>query len=190
MSWKHALKEQLRASLPDLTAPGPGTAAVLVLIGRRPGQGEEEILLTKRTELVETHKGQISFPGGFWEAGDEDSLQTALRECEEEIGLIKQDIEVLGALPLVHTRGAVPIFPWVARTNFPAELLVSEGEVEQVLYLPLAQLLQEGLQPVTVEAKDYKVQSIGIRVSNELVWGATARVLQHLHEHLRKGRGL
>ncbi|MEZ4750718.1 MAG: CoA pyrophosphatase [Bdellovibrionota bacterium] len=186
MSWKQALKNQLQGTLFESTASGPGTAAVLVLIGRRPGQSSDEILLTKRTELVETHKGQISFPGGFWSAGDADSLQTALRECEEEIGLIKQNIEVLGALPLVHTRGAVPIYPWVARTDFPAELLVNEGEVDRVLYLPLEQLLEEGLQPVTIEARDYKVQSIGIRVSNELVWGATARVLQHLHSHLRK----
>ncbi|MCB0403838.1 MAG: CoA pyrophosphatase [Bdellovibrionales bacterium] len=186
MSWKQTLKDELQGAKKESTASGPGTAAVLVLIGRRPGRDTEEILLTKRTQLVETHKGQISFPGGFWTAGDEGSLQTALRECEEEVGLIERDIEVIGALPLVRTRGAVPIFPWVARTDFPTELLVNEGEVDRVLYLPLDQLVREGLQPVTVEARDYKVQSIGIKVGNELVWGATARVLQHLCAHLKK----
>lgn len=185
MPWADTLKQHVKTNEPEALRPGPGTASVLVLIGQRSDRTVEEILLTKRTHLVDSHKGQVSFPGGFWEQGDADSLHTALRETEEEVGLPRHTIEVVAPLPVVQTRGAVPIFPWVARTSFPSQFSINEHEVDKLLYLSLVQLLEQGLQPVTIEAPDYKVKSIGIRVANEMVWGATARVLQHLHGYLR-----
>ncbi len=151
-------------------------------IGFSRDTGRDEILLTKRTMLVETHKGQISFPGGMREGHDLTLLDTALRESAEEIGTLASDIEVLGPLPPVLTRGDVVIYPWVGRLGFPYSFKINQHEVEKVLYLPLVRLIEEGLAPVEVEIGPMKVKSIGITVDKELVWGATAKILDQLRD--------
>jgi 8-oxo-dGTP pyrophosphatase MutT (NUDIX family) len=114
------------------------------------------------------------------EDGDRDLLRTALRESAEEIGTEEGDIEVLGPLPPVLTRGDVIIYPWVGRIQLPYLFKLNEHEVERILYLPLSRLLEEGVQPVEVDIGMLRVKSIGIRVDNELVWGATAKILDQL----------
>ncbi len=155
-------------------------SSVLIPIGWNKETNREEILLTKRTQWVENHKGQISFPGGFWEPHDRNLLDTALRESEEEIGTKAADIEVLGTLEPVLTRGNILIHPWVAKLEFPYDFKVSAAEVAQLLFLPLEVLLTEGLKTVEVNVGEYTVASIGIHVDGELVWGATARLLEQL----------
>ena len=158
-------------------------AAVLVPIGQLE-DGREEIVLTKRTRTVQTHKGQVSFPGGIWEPQDESLKRTALRESMEEVGTHDKDIDVWGSLPMVTTRGALPIQPWVGRLRLPYPFVPCADEVDRILYLPLRQLIQEGLKPCEVRVGGMRVQSVGIHVSGELVWGATAKVLQELRSLL------
>jgi len=156
---------------------------VLVLVGAPP-HGGESILLTKRSLTVESHKGQVSFPGGFPEAEDRDLRDTALREAREEVGVTRDDIEVLGALPAVTTRGSVWIHPWIGLLDFPYPFRPNPEEVERLLLLPVARLIGEGLRQVEVASEGRVFRGPGIDVDGELVWGATARVLLSLREML------
>ncbi len=175
------LKAVLTPPLPEHIPKGDhSVSSVLIPIGWNSQTDREEILLTKRTDWVETHKGQISFPGGFWESSDRHLLDTALRETEEEIGTKPSDVEILGALEPVLTRGNILIHPWVAKIVLPYPFVVNSAEVAQLLYLPMETLVTEGLKPVDVNVGEYTVASIGIHVEGELVWGATARLLEQV----------
>ncbi|NQW44848.1 MAG: CoA pyrophosphatase [Deltaproteobacteria bacterium] len=164
-------------------------ASVLIPIGFKQETARYEILLTKRSEQVETHKGQISFPGGLFEPSDGNLLKTALRETEEEVGLLEKEIQILGNLEPVYTLKDVVIYPWVAKVQFPQELKISEREVERAIFLPLDQLLSEGLKPVEVSVNEkgipFTVSSIGIICENELIWGASAKILEQLYTLLK-----
>ncbi len=179
----------LRRSLRPAQGPVPKSfsgslSSVLIAIGRHSGTHRDEILLTKRTMLLETHKGQVSFPGGFWEEVDGSLVETALRESHEEIGANPSDVKILGELEPVLTHQGVTIVPFVGQLNFPYPFLLNPAEVERVLFLPVAKLLEEGLKTVTVPVGEARVVSQGIEVDGELVWGATARLLHQLRETL------
>ena len=188
MDWHFRLKDHLQR----LAEPEPLAAevsrvvsSVLVPIGRNPERKRDEILLTKRTMKVETHKGQVSFPGGLKEDEDPDLLATALREAREEIGTRESDVEVLGRLTPVITGGSgVVIYPWVGKLTFPYPFVLNDMEVDRLLFLPVHRLLEEGLQPVSVPVGTVDVKSIGIVVDDELVWGATAKMLDELRKVL------
>ncbi len=181
-----ALESRLALHLPDPLPRGePALSSVLALLGWNPETEREEILLTKRTEHVETHKGQVSFPGGFWEETDSDLLQTALRESYEEIGLDSKAVKILGSLEPVTTRGNIVVYPWVGWVDYPYPFTPNPGEVASMLFLPVQELLDTGLKQVNVPISEgFSVESIGIWVSGELVWGATARMLEQLRERL------
>jgi 8-oxo-dGTP pyrophosphatase MutT (NUDIX family) len=178
------LKKSL-VQLEPLPKGEPKTSSVLIPLGWNENTEQHEILLTKRTELVHTHKGQVSFPGGYWEPGDKSLLDTALREAQEEIGLQPQDVETVGALPRVQTRGEIWIQPWVALMRFPYSFNLNPNEVDRLLFLSLNTLKEVGLKEVDVNLKKFTVKSPGIPVDGELVWGATAQMLHLLRSCLR-----
>lgn len=159
-------------------------ASVLVPFVVDRERGTETLLLTKRAETLPTHKGQVSFPGGFREPGDPDLLSTALREAEEEVGIAPDDVRILGSLDSVIAGGRVGIRPFVAVLEGPYEFRPSVDEVERLLELPVDRLVEEGLKPVSVAIGNLSVKSEGIVVDGELVWGATARMLRYLWELL------
>ncbi len=182
------LEKWLGQAGPFDEAPVSGrAAAVLVPIGWNAATHRDEILLTKRTHLVQTHKGQVSFPGGMWETGDVDLRATALREAHEEVGLPVAEVDVVGRLPLVLARGALPIVPWVGIIRLPVQMALNEAEVAAALWLPLDRLMEEGLKPTNVLFGATLVVSIGIEVEGEMVWGATAKILESLREVLKRG---
>src|SRR5512135_2908396 len=96
MDLKDHIKTALAAHVRVSMEPGPVPAAVLIPLF--PKQGEYHILLTKRTEHLNHHRGEISFPGGRAEPDDTDLIQTALRETWEEVGIEPDDVEILGVL--------------------------------------------------------------------------------------------
>ena len=159
-------------------------ASVLVPIVADRQTGIESLLLTKRTETLPTHKGQVSFPGGYREPHDADLLATALREAEEEVGIAPTDVRILGPLDSVTAGGRVGIRPFVAVLDGPYPFRPSADEVERLLQLPFDRLMEEGLKPVTVKVGTFSIVSEGIVVDGELVWGATARMLRDLWELL------
>ena len=108
-------------------------------------QGKPYLLFTRRTRSVKSHKGQISFPGGVYQVGDDTLLDTALRETEEEIGLPRDRVELLGQLDDVFTMTSNYIIsPFVALIPYPFEFKLSRREIEEIIEAPLGALLDKG----------------------------------------------
>jgi len=142
-------------------------------------EGQYYILLTKRAETVRDHKGQISFPGGAYEAEDGVLVNTALRECAEEIGLTADEIEVLGELDdtLTHTSNYI-ISPFVALIPWPYQLKVDQKEIEEVIEVPILALLNNNGQHEETEIIDDEAATpYFYYYQGKVIWGATARIL-------------
>ena len=171
---KEALSRRWKQSIVDA---GRVAAAVLLPIYDR--QGQYYILFTKRTEQVKVHKGQMSFPGGTYQEGDGTLLNTALRECAEEIGLVADEVEILGALDDVATQtSSYIISPFVGVIPWPYEFKVSTDEIEEIIEVPVSVLLGEGcLREETVTIDDEAVASCSYHYQGRVIWGATAGIL-------------
>jgi len=159
--------------------PGPLVrAAVLVPILDR---GAPALLFAKRTERVGHHKGQISFPGGVVRREDASLLDAALRECEEEIGLAPRGVEPLGALDDTETVATqFVITPFVGLVREPPAWRPDGEEIEKVIEVPLAALLDEGSFRVEMwEGAGGERAVYFFDYQGETIWGATARILKH-----------
>jgi len=166
-------------------------AAVLVPIFN--DGGGYKLLFTKRTRKVEAHKGQISFPGGAVEEGDGSYEETALREAQEEIGLLPEDVTILGRSDDARTLTSnYLIHPFVGLIPYPYDFTINPGEVKRLLQIPLEIFLLEGsgdkVLPVAYEGATY--ESLTYRYDGEVIWGATARIIKNLVEVLGKNLGL
>ena len=157
--------------------PGMRRAAVLVPLVQAPGG--TAVLLTQRTETVEQHKGQISFPGGGLENG-ESPLDAALRETREEIGISPVDVEILGELDDEETAvSGFLVTPFVGVVASPSRLRLSPQEVRAVLHVPLAVLLD----PRNVRTEIWtrrgheRVLMYFYTAGRDVIWGATARII-------------
>jgi len=142
-------------------------------------EGQYFILFTKRTESVREHKGQMSFPGGAHQEGDRTLLDTALRECAEEIGLIADDVEILGELDdaITRTSGYV-ISPFVAFIPWPHRFKIDGEETEEIVEVPISALLDvECLHQETDNVHGEAVTSYYYHYQDKVIWGATARIL-------------
>lgn len=161
-----------------------GFRQAAVLLPLYQNEAGPHLVLTKRTELVPTHKGEISFPGGGFEEADGDLLGTALREAKEEIGLQPEDVEIVGALDdtaTVTSRHVVR--PFVGFVPHPYPYRLDPFEIERLIHLPIAALLsgapfreeiwERDGRPVTVFFTDY---------DGDTVWGLTARILKQFVE--------
>jgi len=170
----------------------PSAAAVLVpLVLREAGL---QVLLTRRAEHLRDHPGQVSFPGGRVEPGDADAADTALRESEEEIGLPRASVEVLGRLPVYTTVTQYLITPVVAVVRPPFELVLDATEVADAFEVPLAFLMDparhqrhvftfDGGQREFLSMPWQGVQPDG-SAREHFIWGATAAMLRNLYHFL------
>ena len=139
------------------------------------------LLLTKRTDSVEHHKGQISFPGGMVDNDDESEIATALREIEEEIGIPSSMITILGMLDDIHIPSGFVVTPIVGYIDCLLELKTSADEVAEVLLIPLDKFFDPSLCRLeTLELKGIKRQVYFYDVWKEPVWGATAHIIKQL----------
>jgi 8-oxo-dGTP pyrophosphatase MutT (NUDIX family) len=162
----------------ELSAEGMGRAAVLVPLFWR--EGVLHVLFTKRTDTVSTHKGQISFPGGRVEPGDDTLLHTALRESHEEIGLAPEHVRVLGALDDTLTLRPMRITPYVGLIPDPYPFALQADEVAYLIDVPLAYFLDPGrLRVEQMPHPDGVVRPVYFyTIGEELIWGATARIVK------------
>ena len=137
------------------------------------------MLLTKRTQKVKDHKGQISFPGGARE-GNETLVHTALRESSEEIGLSAEEVEVLGELDdAISLTSNYVISPFVALIPWPYHFKVSEEEVDELIEAPVSAFLDGAFQHHEEENMvGEEVSSYSYHYQGKVIWGATARVLK------------
>lgn len=158
-------------------------AAVLVpLVVRDEGL---TVLLTQRTDHLHHHPGQISFPGGGVEDNDESPLATALRETEEEIGLDRSRVEVLGYLPEYRTVTGFAIRPVVGAVMPPLQLRLDEFEVASVFEVPLAFLLDaRNEERHRIEYRGVLREYSAMPYQGKFIWGATAGMLVSLRKLL------
>ncbi len=157
-------------------------AAVLVPLFEK--EGKFHILLTKRTETVEYHKGQICFPGGARHEADRDLRNTALRETFEEVGVDPDDVRVLGELDSMSTVSSnFLITPYVGVIPYPYEFRVSDDEIKSLIEVPISALRDENNYREEAYDLDGKIL-IGIvfEYQGDVIWGATARILRQLIE--------
>jgi 8-oxo-dGTP pyrophosphatase MutT (NUDIX family) len=157
-------------------------AAVLIPLFRN--RGEYRILFTKRTDKVEVHKGQISFPGGRVDEEDASLVDTALRETQEEIGLPRKTVEVLGRTDDARTMASnYIVHPFVGLIPYPYPFDLSSREVKKLIQVPFSLFLApEKFIPVEYEGRTY--QSLAYTYDGEVIWGATARIVRNLVEIL------
>lgn len=151
-------------------------ASVMLLL--YPTVNELCVLLTKRTSKVEHHKGEISFPGGSRDPDDRNSRQTALRETYEELGIVPDDIKILGELDGVATRTNFAISTFVGSIPYPYRFTPSKIEVAELLQVPLDALRdsQKASQGYFLGSKHSDQQYTYI-YKRHTIFGATARIL-------------
>ena len=158
-------------------------AAVLVPVIERP-EGLT-VLFTQRTAHLYDHAGQVSFPGGRCETSDPSPVFTALRETEEEIGLDRSRVEVLGLLPEYRTGTGFSVTPVVGLVCPPFELALDSFEVAEVFETPLAFLLDPANhQRHSMEIAGIVRQYYAMPYEGYFIWGATAGMLVSLHSQL------
>lgn len=164
--------------LPMVSVPLRDAAVLVPLIDRDEGP---TILFTQRTAHLAAHAGQISFPGGGVEAHDTDAVATALRETEEEIGLARAHVEVLGHLDTYITRTGFSVVPIVARVRPPFTLVPDPNEVDAVFEVPLSFILDPASR--IRESREYAGalrHFWAFPFGERYIWGATAGMLVNL----------
>lgn len=167
-------------------------ASVLVPLVQRP-EGLN-VLLTQRTDHLRDHAGQISFPGGRFEPGDADAVATALREAEEEVGLPRQRVDVIGRLPHYITVTDYQVTPIVALVEPPFTLQLDSFEVAEAFEVPLAFLMTPAhhqRHEIELQGQRRQFLSMPWQVAGPggaprryFIWGATAAMLRNLYRFL------
>jgi 8-oxo-dGTP pyrophosphatase MutT (NUDIX family) len=169
--------------------PGAGAqvpAAVLVPLFLAGKQHEPHVVLTRRRADLRRHAGEISFPGGRRDSGDADLIHTALREAEEEIGLMCSQVSLLGELPATSTFATnYIIHPFVGEIPAGVAWRPSAREVDTVLELPLG-AVRSGKTRASIERRGITFETDAYVVAEHVIWGATARILEHLLERLER----
>ena len=187
------LPERLRRALAErpLTVEAEWRARpAAVLVPLYLTDGSWNALFTRRTKTVDSHRGQVSFPGGQIEPGDPSPAEAALRETEEEIGLRSTDVEILGQLSPLLTVTQFLISPVVGLFRWPYPLRVNPQEVANAFGVPLHWLAD----PANLELRERKPLAGGPGIpvyyfkayQGEVIWGATARITLNLLELMRE----
>jgi len=151
-------------------------AAILILLTRE--VHDPKIILTKRAEHLNSHSGEVAFPGGKWEPGDDDLLATALRETWEEIDLDIDQAEVLAGLPVNRTRHLLRVKPYVGLIEPALPLVANPEELDAVFEVPVSYFLD--VSNLTVDhfsGEDYSLDMPCYIYEGYRIWGFTLAVL-------------
>ncbi|MCP3459909.1 MULTISPECIES: CoA pyrophosphatase [unclassified Bradyrhizobium] len=157
-------------------------AAVLIPVVDRP---EPTVLLTQRSAHLNDHAGQIAFPGGKIDAIDASPRDAALREAEEEVGLLRDFVEPVGYLDLYGTAFGFRILPTVARIRPGFELVINHSEVDDAFEVPLSFLMNPANHQV--HSKEFRGMErfyYAMPFAERYIWGATAGILRVLYERI------
>jgi 8-oxo-dGTP pyrophosphatase MutT (NUDIX family) len=158
-------------------------AAVLIPIVER--QAGLRVLFTRRADHLARHAGQVSFPGGRLHEGDDDEVAAALRETEEEVGLSRTFVTVMGELDRYETGTGFAIHPFVGLVRDGFALKIDSAEVAEVFEVPLAFLMDPANhEPRTATWQGRERRFYGMTHDGHYIWGATAGILINLYERL------
>ncbi|WP_416883905.1 CoA pyrophosphatase [Marivita sp.] len=167
---------------PDVVLPeGRKLRPAGVLVPVIAGPQGAEVLLTKRSSRLKHHPGQIAFPGGKQDEGDADVIAAALREAEEEVGLPRGHIEVLGTLPTHETVTGFLVTPVIGWIDRDFDVQPEPGEVAEVFRVPLAHVTDVAL--FTIQSRRWRGTRrhyYTVPFGPYYIWGATARILRGL----------
>lgn len=144
------------------------------------------LLYTRRTDSLDSHRGQVAFPGGRIEEGDPSPIEAALREAAEEIGIQATQVEILGSMDPLYTVTQFHVTPVIGLLEWPADLQPNHHEVAAIFHVPISWLarkenlkvVERSLWPGGPSAPIYQFQPY----EGEVIWGATARITLHLLE--------
>lgn len=176
--------EELRDLLPDPAQPLRPASVLIALVERSAGQ---HVILTRRTEALRHHAGQVSFPGGRIEASDVDPVAAALREADEEIGLSRALATPLGYLDPFATITGFHVYPVVARVHSAFIARRDPSEVDEVFEAPLDFLLDPGnARQLEVDYRGRKRALVEFRYEGHHIWGATAAMIVNLRQRLER----
>jgi 8-oxo-dGTP pyrophosphatase MutT (NUDIX family) len=179
--------EKIKASLKGykpriIYDAGPGYAQASVLIPLLHRDGQHMVLFTRRTNMVEHHKGQISFPGGAVDREDGSLEETACREANEEIGLLKKDVEILGRIDdELAAVSSFIIHPFVGRVPWPYDFEINISEVDSLIFIPLYVFMDDtaGHKKDFVLVDGFPYHGTNYQYNGHVVWGATARIMEN-----------
>ena len=139
-------------------------------------------MLTERTAHLNDHAGQVSFPGGRTETEDATAVETALRETEEETGLARRHIEIIGQLPDYYTGTGFQVAPAVGLVTPPFDLVPDTFEVAEVFEVPLWFLMNPANHQRRSVVLDQNVRSFyTMPYQKHFIWGATAAIVRNLY---------
>lgn len=163
-------------------ASGLKRAAVLVPIQRR-GDGDH-LVLTQRTATLNSHSGQVAFPGGKIEASDASALEAALRESHEEIGIAPREVRVLGQLDPITASSGYVVTPFVGVVPHPYEFNLNAAEAAALFTVPLEAFLLEGCFKIEprLHPPERRDPIYHFYYREWDIWGATARIILQLLE--------
>ncbi|MBU2945007.1 CoA pyrophosphatase [Shimia thalassica] len=171
---------------PDVVLPAGRTlrpAGVLVPIEMR--NDIPHVILTKRASHLKHHPGQIAFPGGKQDDSDADVIAAALREADEEIGLPRENVEVLGTLPTHETVTSFTMTPVLGRITRPFTVKPEPGEVDEVFHVPLTHVTDPDLFSVQSRRwRGHRRSYFTVPFGPYYIWGATARILRGLADRV------
>jgi len=177
------IKDSLKNREPDTIDNSEARYAhASVLIPLFSKDGRLNVIFTKRTNRVEHHKGQISFPGGAVDMEDGSYQETALREAEEEIGLLKKDVEILGRIDdeLAAVSNFI-IHPFVGEIPWPYDFQINTLEVESLIYIPLHVFTDKTAGHIKdfVVVDGFPYHGTNYQFGGNIIWGATARIMEN-----------
>lgn len=168
--------------------PSFARAAVLVPLFNK--EGSCHLLLTKRTDQVKYHKGEISFPGGMVDEDDLSLEKTALREANEEIGLKESDVQIIGVLDDIVTITQFIVTPFVGLFPYPYPFKTSPVEIAELIEVPLSFLLtEENFNEREITRMGRKEIIYAYQYGGHTIWGATARILKQFLDLITSSKG-
>lgn len=172
-----------RKSLQQLGVLPKGAKESAVLFHLYPKDGDLYTVFILRATYSGVHSAQIGLPGGKREPSDFNLKETALREAQEELNIIKDELEVLGKLsPLYVPPSNFVIHPYVSFQDSIPQFIPQEREVDEIIQCKLSTLLEQQLQDATVMVQSNRMKVKGYQVNDKLIWGATAMIIKEFTE--------
>jgi 8-oxo-dGTP pyrophosphatase MutT (NUDIX family) len=161
------VRERLKGYIPREIPTTKRTLSAGVIVPVFEKEEKMHVLLTRRSQKLNRHRGEVSFPGGLLQHGDRDTMAAALRECSEETGLKEEDIEVVGRLDDTITIAGIIITPYVGVIPYPYRFVTDPDEVAYLIHLPLENVINEEDSYSMYWGRDY-------------IWGSTYGILYQL----------